>query len=161
MTVADRIKALRTEKGITQTDLASMLGNKDKSTISKIESKGNDISLKDIKRIADALGTTPSYLMGWEDEAKEQGFTESTTDLFTKIRGNDRLLKTMTLYVNLPDELQQSVSNLIENLILPYTSTQAHKLTTHYRVDPDGANIEIEPRQKPCARPSQSHKDNQ
>lgn len=69
MTVADRIKSRRLELNMTQSELASKIGAKDKSSISKIESKGNDISLRDIRRIADALMISPSYLMGWEDEA--------------------------------------------------------------------------------------------
>ena len=67
MTVAERIKNMRIEKGYTQTQLAKLIGVKDKSTISKIESAGNEVSLKDIKRIADALGVSPKYFLGWDD----------------------------------------------------------------------------------------------
>ena len=68
MTVADRIKEKREELSLTQLDLAKRCGYTDKSSITKIEKSGNDITLKKIKRVAEALGVTASYLMGWEDE---------------------------------------------------------------------------------------------
>lgn len=41
------------------------MGLLDKSSVSKIEKSGNDITLKNIERIAKILKVTPSYLMGW------------------------------------------------------------------------------------------------
>ena len=67
MTVADRIRNRRIELNITQKELSVKIGTKDRSSISKIEARGNDISLKDIARIAHALDTTSAYLLGWED----------------------------------------------------------------------------------------------
>lgn len=72
MTVADRIKQLRIELGLTQEDLAQRLGLEHKSSISKIEKAGDDITQKNIVKIANALHTTPEYLMGWEDKIKEE-----------------------------------------------------------------------------------------
>ena len=68
MTIADRIKNKRLEKSWSQTDLAVKAGYYDKTTVSKIEHSGNDISMKQVKRIAAALNVTPEYLMGWERE---------------------------------------------------------------------------------------------
>lgn len=68
MTVADRIKDKRIELNMTQKELSDKIGTKDRSSISKIESRGNDISMKDIIRIAEALGVSPQYLLGWEDD---------------------------------------------------------------------------------------------
>lgn len=67
LTVADRIKQLREDLDMTQTDLAIALGLSDKSSVSKIEKSGNDITLKNVERIAKVLNVTPSYLMGWEE----------------------------------------------------------------------------------------------
>lgn len=61
------IKKRRDELGLTQEALASLLGYKSKSTINKIETGINDISQSKIIAFAKALDTTPSYLMGWED----------------------------------------------------------------------------------------------
>lgn len=69
MTVADRIKNKRLELNMTQKELSDKIGTKDRSSISKIETKGDDISMKDIVRISEALNVTPQYLLGWEDES--------------------------------------------------------------------------------------------
>ena len=71
MTVADRIRSRREELNISQEELARMIGNKDKSTISKIEKSGDNVTMKNINRIAEALNVTSQYLLGWEQE-KEQ-----------------------------------------------------------------------------------------
>lgn len=70
MTVADRIKARREELGMTQLDLSLAIGRKEKSTITKIEASGDKVSLKNLEKIAKALRTTVTYLMGFEDEIK-------------------------------------------------------------------------------------------
>ena len=69
MTVGNRIRNLREQRGLTQDELAKRMGYTGKSSISKIESSGNDVTLKKISRVATALNTTPSYLMGWTDDA--------------------------------------------------------------------------------------------
>ena len=66
MTVADRIRIEREKLNLSQDELARKLGNKDKSTICKIEKSGNNITMKNIKRIADALGVSLNYLAGKE-----------------------------------------------------------------------------------------------
>ncbi len=71
MTVADRIRNRRLELNMTQKELSDRIGTKDRSSISKIEARGNDISLKDIERIAVALDTTSAYLLGWSTEEYE------------------------------------------------------------------------------------------
>ena len=65
-TLYDRIKSRRTELGMTIEELARKMGYKDKSSISKIEKGKADIPQSKIAAFADALETTPAYLMGWE-----------------------------------------------------------------------------------------------
>ena len=62
-----RIKHRREELGMTQEDLAAALGYKSKSSINKIELGVQNLRQSKIKAIADALSTTPSYIMGWDD----------------------------------------------------------------------------------------------
>lgn len=83
MTVADRIRDKRNELGISQSELARRIGTKDRSTISQIENSGDNITMKNIIRIAEALNVTPHYLMGWDDEKKESP------------NSNDESIKTM------------------------------------------------------------------
>lgn len=114
MTVADRIKALRTELEVSQAELARRIGNKDKSTISKIESYGDNISLKDISRIATALGTTSAYLMGWEEPQRPD---EKTGELLVEIRKSPRLLRLVEDFMKLNQAQQESVLALIHSMI--------------------------------------------
>ena len=71
MTIYQRIKQLREERGITQQELAEKMGYKTASAINKIELGLRDINQSKIVSFADALGTTPGYLMGWEDKKTE------------------------------------------------------------------------------------------
>ena len=66
MTVADRIRLKREELNLSQEELAKRIGTKDKSSISKIEKSGDHITMKNVQRIADALGVTSQYLLGWD-----------------------------------------------------------------------------------------------
>ena len=68
MNLYDRIKFLREEQGLTQQDLAEKVGFKTASAINKIEMGLRDINQSKIILFAKALHTTPSYLMGWDDD---------------------------------------------------------------------------------------------
>ena len=71
MGIGVMIKKRREELGYTQEELAEKMGYKSKSTINKIESGINDITQSKIVAFAKVLKTTPAYLMGWEDEERE------------------------------------------------------------------------------------------
>lgn len=68
MTIGDRIKARREQLNLSQGELAAKLGYKSRSSINKIELGMQNLTQSKIKAIADALDTTPAYIMGWEDE---------------------------------------------------------------------------------------------
>lgn len=67
MEIGDRIKQRREELGMSQEELATLLGYKSRSSINKIELNQRNLTQPKIKLIADALQTTPGYIMGWED----------------------------------------------------------------------------------------------
>ena len=68
MTLGEKVKARREQIGMTQEELARKMGYKSKSSITKIEKGERDLPQSKIKQIADCLGTSPSYLMGWQRE---------------------------------------------------------------------------------------------
>ena len=72
MTMYDRIRDLRIKNGMSQDDLARAIGYKDRSMITKIEAGRVDLSQRKIMAFAKALGTTPAYLMGWEENKLER-----------------------------------------------------------------------------------------
>lgn len=93
MTVADRIKETRIEKDMSQLDLAKKCGYSDRTSISKVEASGNDITMKKLERIANALDVSCAYLMGWEDKTgeiiKEQKSNEpSEADIIVELYRN-------------------------------------------------------------------------
>ena len=71
MTIGERVKQLRCNLGMTQEELAKSIGYNSRSAINKIESGERRLNQITISKLAVALHTTPSYLMGWEDEELE------------------------------------------------------------------------------------------
>lgn len=70
MTVGERIKALRKEKGISVDKLAESIC-KDRATIYRYESMDIEkMPTSVLEPLAKALGTTPAYLMGWDEDNK-------------------------------------------------------------------------------------------
>lgn len=67
MKIGQKVKKLRKSLGLTQKELAEKCGYKSLTTINKIELGINSIPLDTIEKLATALQTTPSYLMGWSD----------------------------------------------------------------------------------------------
>lgn len=108
MTVADRIRITREEKGLTQEQLALRMGYTGKSSVSKIEISGNDITLKKVSRVAEALGVTPSYLMGWEGD-EEEVLKEENRELVR------RALEAYEKYQNANPEVQAAIDLLLKS----------------------------------------------
>ena len=66
--IGNRIRKRREELNISQDELARRVGYKSRTSIAKIENDGRELPQSKIYAIATALNTTPSYIMGWEDE---------------------------------------------------------------------------------------------
>lgn len=101
--MAQRIKDLRKEKNLTLEQVADIVGV-GKSTVRKWET-GMIANMKrdKIASLAKALGTTPEYLMGWEEKKsspRERQLTE----------GEKMLLD---LFRRVPEENQQMVLQMI------------------------------------------------
>lgn len=67
MTIGNRIRHRRKELNMSQDELAKKLGYQSRSSINKIEKDLRNLTQSKIKAIADALNTTPCYIMGWEE----------------------------------------------------------------------------------------------
>ena len=65
--IGKRIREKREAIGMTQEELASKLGYKNKSSIAKIETGANDIIQSKVVEFANVLDTTVAYLMGWDN----------------------------------------------------------------------------------------------
>ena len=96
--MAQRIRNLRKEKGLTLEQVANIVGV-GKSTVRKWET-GMIANMKrdKIASLAKALGTTPEYLMGWDENnnsPSELQLTEgekALLDLFKKVPEDQQAL---------------------------------------------------------------------
>lgn len=77
-TIGERIKKRREELNMTQAELARILGYKSRTSVYKMELGERGLPQKKIKQIAEALHTTPEYIMGWEEKPKEKEQTSLT-----------------------------------------------------------------------------------
>ena len=106
-TMAQRIKALRQEKGLTLEQVAEVVGV-GRSTVRKWETGMIANMRRDkISALAEALGTTPAYLMGWKEETSENENSPSELQL---TEGEKTLLD---LFNRVPEDQQQLVLQMI------------------------------------------------
>ena len=105
MKLYENIKKRRQELGLSQQELAERVGYSGKSMISQIESGMVDLPESMIMKFAIALDTTPTYLMGWNDEFSEKIFDES----FEKSGQTSRLRYYLDMFSKLSEQSQNSV----------------------------------------------------
>jgi transcriptional regulator with XRE-family HTH domain len=105
-----RIKARRTELGMTQEELAKKIGYTSRSSINKIELDGRGLPQTKIVAIAKALNTTPAYIMGWEDEID----IDRLADLTNKLRYDVETQEMLEKYFELSEDKKAHIRNTIE-----------------------------------------------
>lgn len=71
MELAEKVKMRREQLGLSQEELALRMGYKSRSSINKIET-GRPVTQKIIVRLAEALGVSIPYLMGWDEKPAEE-----------------------------------------------------------------------------------------
>lgn len=105
--MAQRIKALRQEKGLTLEQVADIVGV-GKSTVRKWETGMIANMRRDkIADLAKALGTTPAYLMGWkEDDTKKENSPSEP-----QLTEGEKVL--LDLFNRVPKDQQQLVLQMI------------------------------------------------
>lgn len=72
MTIGEKIKIRRNELRLSQRELSDKMGYSNHSTIGKIENGKVDIPQSRIVQFAEVLGVSVAYLMGWDEEIKEE-----------------------------------------------------------------------------------------
>ncbi len=114
MEVGERIKLRREELNITQEELAKMVGYTSRSSVAKVESNANGMVQSKLVAFANALQTTPAYLLGWEEEGEEQYKKEDAiTDIFKRLREDKTFLEASQILYELNEEQLQGVINLL------------------------------------------------
>ena len=101
--VGKNIMKTRKRLGMTQEELAVRVGYKTKSAINKIELGVRDLPQKKIAAFAEALGTTPGHLMGWDAEPEDLG------GLAAEVLTNPDLLQLVQDYLSLSEADQYAM----------------------------------------------------
>lgn len=112
-TIGTNILKRRKELNMTQEELAKKIGYTSKSTINKIENGINDIPQSKIVAFAEALKTTPAYLMGWEQEQQKN---DAIADIVGELRTNQEFLDTVTILKSLEKEKFDSIKQMLSLL---------------------------------------------
>lgn len=94
MTIGQRIRNYREERGWSQTELAKKMGYTSRSTICCIESGRNDVTTTTIIKFADIFGVTPSEVMGWGKPVSDEDLAE-----IEEIYQVDKLREMLMTYV--------------------------------------------------------------
>lgn len=109
MTIGNRIKNLRLQIGLSQSELAEMMGTI-KQTIYKYETGViTNIPSDKIEQLAKIFKVSPSYIMGWDDD-------NSTTNVINykkKITLSSHELNVIEAYRNKPD-MQPVVDKILD-----------------------------------------------
>ena len=108
MTIYDRIRELRRSKGLSQDELAVLVGYQGRSAISKVENGDRDISQSMIEKYANALGVTPTYLLFGEEE-KETATGDSD--------GDGNIAEFVSLFSKLSEDQQAFIISSIKGLL--------------------------------------------
>lgn len=128
MAIGERIKNARIKKGLTQEELAGLLGYKSKSSVAHIEN-GRDIPRAMVVKLAKVLDTTPAYLMGWDDTSEK-----TATEPQPPIQTSDKLIGMDTAPFH-PD--QMTPIPVIGKVAAGYTCIAEQYIEGYALADPD------------------------
>lgn len=109
-----KIKERREALGLSQDDLAELMGYKSRSTIAKIEKGVNDVTQTNIVKFAEVLKTTPAYLMDWE---KEQQKNDIMADVIMRMRADSEFFSVVESLNRLDDEKLRGVKQMLSAFI--------------------------------------------
>ena len=109
-TLGNKIKRLRTEKGLTQDELAKLLGYSSRSTINKIESNINTISYDKLKKLVEIFNIDMNELI--EDEnTSNDNYTEELLDFIYQSPAAYNAIETIKRYLNKEGYIELHESN--------------------------------------------------
>ena len=113
--VGKRIKELREKLGISQTDLAIKIGES-KQTLYKYENGIiTNIPSDKIEIIAEILGCSPAYLMGWSDKVIDY-YKYTDAEQREQIENNPQLREVISLFLNGSDADRETYLRILRGL---------------------------------------------
>ena len=135
--VSKRIQLCRTEKGYSLKKLESLTGISS-STLQRYETNKYPIPVDKLQKIAEALDTTPAYLMGWEGKEisfdsfrslfpilEELGYTieyEEALDMYVLVTNDERAFPITTNQIlDLKNTTQSYLKFKLNEIMNPHT----------------------------------------
>ena len=94
---------------MTQDELAKKLNYKSRSSINKIELGQQNLGQRKIMLIAEALNTTPSYIMGWDEN-----LDKNNAEFIPELLSDDIFFKHIKKLKQLNKEHQQTIFDNID-----------------------------------------------
>ena len=91
---------------MSQDELARRLGYKSRSSINKIENDASGLPQTKIVAIANALQTTPSFIMGWEEMQQKNS---TLAGLTVRMRKDEEFLSVVEIISELSPEQLASI----------------------------------------------------
>ena len=83
------------------------MGYKNKSAICNIETRNDNITSDRIMKLAEALETTPAYLMGWEEtETLEKTEKDKLYELIDSLQLTDDQIKQVMIFIKTIKEIE-------------------------------------------------------
>lgn len=117
--IGDRIKERREYLKMSQDDLAKKLGYKSRSSINKIERDASGLPQSKIVAIANALNTTPAYIMGWEsDKSETSKKIDAATDILIRMETDKQYSELVLTLYKMDNDRLSAVKAILDSLKL-------------------------------------------
>lgn len=113
MELSEKVRIRREQLGLSQEELAMRMGYKSRSSINKIET-GRPVTQKIIARLAEALGVSIPYLMGWDE--KPASDLQSMGALAAEVLTDPATMEMVQDYLSLGAGDQATVRALVASL---------------------------------------------
>lgn len=111
MTIGERIKKKRIEKGWSLQELTDRMGYANKSTVARIESGEIDPPQSKVVKFAETLNVGVSYLMGWEEK------NDTLADIIVRMRTDEKFFVAVEILDELEPEQLEMVVQFLKTFI--------------------------------------------
>ena len=110
--LAERLKQLRSEKGMTQVQLAQMLGVS-KGTVAMWETSKRKPSFEILSKLSDIFDRRMDYILGYSDDASSPQPPEEELDQLGCWAAENSMRETIMQYLRLDEYGKQAVEAII------------------------------------------------
>ena len=110
--LAERLKQLRAEKGMTQVQLAQML-SVSKGTVAMWETSKRKPSFEILSKLSDIFDRRMDYILGYSDDASSPQLSEEELDQLGSWAAEDSMHETIMQYLRLDEYGKQAVEAII------------------------------------------------